>query len=49
MKKIKNFMAKYGVALSALALIVGTASVNSACILYYHQPKVPAAMNQYKK
>lgn len=49
MKKLKGFLAKYGVALSALALLVGTASANTPCVLYYHQPKVPAAMDQYKK
>ena len=49
MKKIRSFMAKYGVALSAFALLIGTASVNSSCIVFYHQPKVPAAMNQFKK
>lgn len=49
MKKFKNFMLKYGTSLSALALIIGAASMNSACLVFYHQPKVPAAMNRFKK
>ena len=36
-------------ALSALALKVGIASVNSACLTYNYQPKVPAEMDEYKK
>ena len=49
MKKIKSFVLKYATTLSALALLVGAASVNSACYVFYHQPKVPAAMNRFKK
>lgn len=49
MKKFKGFMLKYGTALSALALFVAASSVNSACYIFYHQPKVPAAMDRFKK
>lgn len=49
MKGFKSFMLKYGTALSALALFVAVSSVNSACYIFYHQPKVPAAMNRFKK
>lgn len=49
MKRIKGLVLKYATTLSALALIVGTASVNSACYVFYHQPKVPTAMNRFKK
>lgn len=49
MKKIKGLFLKYGTALSALALVVGAMSVNSACYVFYHQPKVPESMNAYKK
>lgn len=49
MNKIKGFLLKYGTALSALALIIGAASVNSACFTFYHQPKVPAAMDRFKR
>lgn len=33
----------------AFALIIGIASMNSACNSFYHQPKAPAAMEKYKK
>lgn len=33
----------------AFALIIGIASMNSACHTIYHQPKAPAAMEKYKK
>ncbi len=49
MKKFKNFILKYGTSLSALALIIGAASMDSACLVFYHQPKVPEAMNRFKK
>ena len=49
MKKFKSFFLKYGTALSALALFMGVSSVNSACFTFYHQPKVPEAMNRFKK
>lgn len=49
MKRIKGFALKYATTLSALVLVVGAASVNSACYVFYHQPKVPAAMNRFKK
>lgn len=49
MKKVANFFRKYARVLAAFALTLGVASVNSACYLIYHQPKVPEAMNAYKK
>ena len=49
MNKLKNFMLKCGTSLSALALIIGAASMNSACLVFYHQPKVPAVMNRFKR
>lgn len=49
MKRFKNFMLKYGTTFSALALFVAISSMNSACYIFYHQPKVPVAMNRFKK
>lgn len=49
MKKFKEFMFKYAGVLSALALVVGISSLNSACYISYHQPKVPKAMDMYRK
>lgn len=49
MKKLSLFFKKYAGAFAAFALTIGIASVNSACYAIYHQPKVPEAMNAYKK
>lgn len=49
MNKAANFFRKYAGVLAAFALTIGVASVNSACYLIFHQPKVPEAMNAYKK
>ena len=46
MEKIKRFVRRFGGSLAAIALVVGTISANSACVLYLHQPKVP---NELKK
>lgn len=49
MKKFKNLMEFLGNALSSFALSVGTLSANSTCVLYFHQPKAPAKLNELKK
>ena len=49
MKKLSYFMRKYAGVLAAFALTIGVSSVNSACYLAFHQPKVPEAMNAFKK
>ena len=50
MRKVKGSIVRSGgAALSFLAIIVGIASVNSACMLWFHQPKVPQSMEKYKR
>ena len=50
MRKINQFIRKWGgAAVAGLALLVGVASVNSACIMWYHQPKVPQGMARFGK
>ncbi len=49
MKKLEKFLGMFGASLASLALIIGTTSVNSACVLYFNQPKVPEAMEKFKK
>ena len=49
MKKIMCFVTKHAGLLAALALFVGVSSMNSACYMMYHQPKVPKAMDAYRK
>ena len=49
MKKFKSFVRTFGGSLAALALVIGTLSADSACILYFYQPKVPAKLTNFKK
>lgn len=49
MNKLKKFLGLFGSSLAAFALVIGTLSANSACALYLHQPKVPAALTKLKK
>lgn len=49
MKKVSNFIRRYAGVFAAFALTIGVASVNSACYIIFHQPRVPEAMNAYKK
>ena len=49
MDKLKKFLIKYGTTLSAFALFIASSSMDSACFIFYHQPKVPAAMDSFKR
>lgn len=49
MKTLSLLIKKYAGVFAAFALTVGIASVNSACYAIFHQPKVPEAMDAYKK
>jgi len=50
MKKLMGFIARRGgAALALMALLVGTASVNVTCAIWYHQPEVPQGMERYKR
>lgn len=49
MKKFSKIFGWLGSALAAFALMIGTFSANSACILYLYQPKVPTEINRLKK
>ena len=48
MRKLVAFIARNGgAALSFVAILVGIASVNSVCMIWYHQPKVPQGMSRF--
>lgn len=49
MNKLNKLVTFLVSSLASLALIIGTASVNSACILYVYQPPIPKAMEKFKK
>ena len=48
MQKFKSFLMKFGSTFAALALMVGIATSNSSCLMVFHQPKEPEAMNKFK-
>lgn len=49
MKKFNKVALKlYGI-LPALAFLVGVVSLNSACLLTYHQPEVTPDLDEYRR
>lgn len=49
MKNAKNLFAKAAKILPALALLMGVIAANSACVIYFHQPETPSAMDAYRR
>jgi len=50
MSKVKDTIARIaGIALSFVTIAVGALSVNSACIIWFHQPEVPQGMDKFKR
>ncbi|MHB8963650.1 MAG: cyclic lactone autoinducer peptide [Saccharofermentanales bacterium] len=49
MERIGRFAREFGGIFSSIALIIGIASMNTVCIWWYHQPKVPEGMSRFKK
>ncbi|MDE6834641.1 MAG: cyclic lactone autoinducer peptide [Ruminococcus sp.] len=47
MKKLINFITKASTALAALALVVATTSVSSACYHWFGQPIEPEELRNY--
>lgn len=46
---MRRFANKVGTLMAALALVITTVSVNSACIFYMHQPEVPEEAKKLRK
>ncbi|MDR1754820.1 MAG: cyclic lactone autoinducer peptide [Eubacterium sp.] len=49
MKIFKKILIKAGWVTASLALFAGVLSMNSACMMFFHQPKVPQDMDKFKK
>lgn len=49
MKNFKNWASKIAAILPALAFVVGVTSLNSACLLVYHQPEISPSLDEYRK
>jgi len=49
MKKVMNFVKKASTALAALALVVATTSVPSACFYWFAQPVEPEELRSLAK
>ena len=46
---IRKVTFRIGGLIASLALFFGIASSQAACASWYHQPKVPQAMDRFKK
>lgn len=44
MKKVSSILLKASSMLTALALTIGVSSMNSACMMWFNQPKAPEEM-----
>ena len=49
MKQLKVLFYKWGGLIATLAIMIATSTSDSACWLYYHQPKEPAGLAKFKK
>ncbi|NLX94312.1 MAG: cyclic lactone autoinducer peptide [Clostridiales bacterium] len=49
MKNLKSALLKWSGVFASLVLIVGTASAQSMCWFWYHQPEVPKGMDKFTK
>ena len=49
MRKFKAAILKVGGMLASLALTLGVATEPSACMTWFHQPKVPQGLEKFKK
>ncbi len=49
MKKIKEFIIKYGSSLAAFAFVVNTLAIGKNCRFFFHEPEVPKELMAYKK
>lgn len=49
MKKLNSIVLKLSSSLAALALLVGVSSAASACVFWFNQPKMPKAIEKFRK
>ena len=49
MKKIKNFIIKYGSSFAAFAFVVNVLAIGNNCRFFFHEPEVPKEFMEYKK
>lgn len=49
MKKLNSIVLKFSSSLAALALLVGVSSAASACYFWFNQPKMPKAIEKFRK
>ena len=49
MKKINKIVLKFGSSVATLALAIGVSSISSACYFWFYQPKMPKAIEKFRK
>lgn len=48
-KYIRNFGYRFGGVIAAFALVITTLNVNSTCVYFAHQPKLPESAKKLRK
>jgi len=46
--KLRNVLLGMGNAIASIALMMGVSTVQTACFVFYHQPKVPQGMEKFR-
>lgn len=49
MKKVKNFIVKYGSSFAAFAFIFNIMAILPRCVYFFHEPEIPKELMEYKK
>lgn len=49
MKRIKNYIVKYGSSLAAVAFIFNAMAIRPFCVFFFHEAEVPEELMEYKK
>jgi len=47
--KFQRFVLRFGSSVASIAMLVGVLSIKPTCVLWFHQPKVPQGMKEFKK
>lgn len=49
MKKIKNFIIRYGSSFASFAFIFNIMAIGFGCRYFFHEPEIPKELMDYKK
>lgn len=49
MKKVSNYLIKFGSVIASLALFIGVSSASTACYFWFNQPEMPESIEKFRK